>query len=73
MSRGKLGASLLVLLTLVLGASTLARAESVDCTPIVAVPVVITGQDVYCLTGDLSTAAMKIGRASCRERVCQYV
>src|SRR3546814_15404965 len=24
-------------------------------------------------TGDLLFAAMKIGRASCRERVCQYV
>jgi hypothetical protein len=55
------GASTLVLLTLVLGAG-LARAETVNCTAITALPTVITVQGVYCLTGNLSTA-MAFGRA----------
>src|SRR5712691_1804649 len=48
-------AVLLVLLALVLGAAP-ARAETVACTPITALPAVITGQGIYCFTGHLSTA-----------------
>ena len=51
----KLAASLLVLLALFLGAAP-ARAETVNCTAITALPAVITVQGVYCFTGDLATA-----------------
>ena len=54
MHTAKLAASLLVLLALVLGA-TPARAETVNCTHVTALPAVITGQGVYCFTGDLTT------------------
>jgi hypothetical protein len=53
MYAAKLGAALLALLAL-FGP---ARAETVDCTPITALPMVITVQDVYCLTGDINFAA----------------
>ena len=56
MHPAKLAASLLVLLALALGA-TPARAETVDCLAITALPAVITVQGVHCFTGDLSTAA----------------
>jgi hypothetical protein len=46
---------LLVLLAFVAGAAP-ARAEIVHCTPITALPAVITVQGVYCFTGDLATA-----------------
>lgn len=48
-------ASRFVLLTLVLVAFQ-ARAETVNCTPISALPAVITVQGVYCLKGNLATA-----------------
>jgi copper-binding protein NosD len=51
----KLAASLLVLIALVVGAAP-ARAETVNCTPILALPAVITVQGIYCFTGDLATA-----------------
>ena len=56
-----LAASLLVLFALVVSA-TPARAETVNCTAITALPAVITVQGVYCFTGDLSTA-MTVGDA----------
>lgn len=55
MHTAKLAASLLVLLAWVVGAAP-ARAETVDCTAITALPAVITVQGVYCFTGSLSTA-----------------
>ena len=55
MHTAKLTASLLVLLALVLGAAP-ARAETVNCTAITALPKVITVQGVYCFTRDLATA-----------------
>ncbi len=55
MHTAKLAASLLVLLAFVLGAAP-ARAETVNCTAITALPAVITVQGVYCFTGDLATA-----------------
>jgi hypothetical protein len=55
MHPAKLAASLLVLLAWVLGAAP-ARAETVNCTPILTLPAVITVQGVYCFTGDLNTA-----------------
>jgi hypothetical protein len=55
MHTAKLAASLLVLLALVLGA-TPARAETVNCTPVTALPAVITVQGIHCFTGDLTTA-----------------
>jgi len=55
MHPAKLAASLLVLLALALGA-TPARAETVNCTAITALPAVITVQGVYCFTGNLATA-----------------
>jgi hypothetical protein len=55
MSTAKLGASVLVILVLVLGATTLARAETVDCLAITALPTVITVQGIYCFTGHLTT------------------
>jgi hypothetical protein len=55
MHTAKLAASLLVLLALALGAAP-ARAETVNCTAITALPAVITAQGVYCFTGDLATA-----------------
>jgi hypothetical protein len=51
----KLTTSLLVLLALILSAAP-ARAETVNCTPITAVPIVITVQGIYCFTGHLNTA-----------------
>jgi hypothetical protein len=39
-----------------------ARAETVNCTPITALPAIITTQGIYCFTGNLSTA-MTIGNA----------
>ena len=48
-------ASLLVLLGLVLGAAP-ARAETVNCTAVTALPAVITVQGIYCFTGHLATA-----------------
>jgi hypothetical protein len=54
MHTAKLAASLLVLLALVVGAVP-ARAETVNCTPITALPATITVQGVYCFTGNLST------------------
>ena len=54
MHTAKLAASLLVLLALVLGAAP-ARAETVNCTHITALPAVITVPGVYCLTGNLAT------------------
>jgi hypothetical protein len=48
-------AVLLVLLALVFSAAP-ARAEIVNCTPITALPAVITVQGIYCFTGNLSTA-----------------
>ncbi|MEO8675086.1 MAG: hypothetical protein ABI569_05870, partial [Casimicrobiaceae bacterium] len=53
MSAARLGAALLALLASI----GPARAETVDCTPITALPMVITVQDVYCLTADISSAA----------------
>ena len=53
----KLVTALLILLVLVLGAG-LARAETVGCTPITALPAVITTQGIYCFTGHLSTNIM---------------
>jgi copper-binding protein NosD len=55
MQTTKLAASLFVLFAWVLGAAP-ARAETVNCTAILTLPAVITAQDVYCFTGDLSTA-----------------
>src|SRR6266542_6279886 len=55
MHTAMLAASLLVLLAFVLGAAP-ARAETVNCTAITALPAVITVQGVYCFTGDLTTA-----------------
>lgn len=55
MHTAKLAAPLLVLLAWVVGAAP-ARAETVNCTPILALPAVITEQGVYCFTGDLATA-----------------
>ena len=55
MSTTKSTASLLVLLTLIFGAAP-ARAETVNCTPITALPAVITVQGIYCFTGNLATA-----------------
>ena len=55
MHTAKLFASLPVLLALVLGAAP-ARAETVNCTAITALPAVITVQGIYCFTGDLATA-----------------
>jgi len=55
MHTAKLAASLLVLLALVLGAAP-ARAETVTCTAITALPAVITVQGVYCFTNSLATA-----------------
>jgi len=55
MHTAKLAASLLVLLAWVLGAVP-AQAETVNCTPVTALPAVITVQGVYCFTGDLTTA-----------------
>ncbi len=52
MHPAKLAASLLVLLALVVGA-TPARAETVNCTPITAVPFVILFEGVYCFIGPL--------------------
>jgi large repetitive protein len=57
MSTGKLAAAVLLSLAVVLGATALAHAETVDCTAITALPTVITVQGVYCVTGDLSTAS----------------
>ena len=51
----KLAASLLVLVALVFSA-TPTQAETVNCTAITALPVVITVQGIYCFTGDLSTS-----------------
>ncbi len=42
-------------LTLLLLAAPAAWAETVNCTPIIALPTVITSQGVYCLTGHLTT------------------
>jgi hypothetical protein len=61
MHPAKLVASLLVLLALVVGAAP-ARAETVNCTPITALPVVITKPGVYCFTRDLTTA-ITVGHA----------
>ena len=55
MSTARLGTALLVLLALVAGAAP-ARAETVNCTAITALPAVITVPGVYCFTGDLTTA-----------------
>jgi putative Ig domain-containing protein len=57
MSTGKLGASLLLILAMAVGATVLARAETVDCTPIATLPAVLTVQGLYCLTANLSTAS----------------
>ena len=51
----KIAALLLVLLALAPGAAP-ARAETVNCTPITALPAIITVQGIYCFTGNLSTA-----------------
>jgi hypothetical protein len=55
MHTAKLIPALLVLLALGLGA-TPARAETVACTAITALPAVITVQGIYCFTGHLNTA-----------------
>ncbi len=55
MHTAKLAASLLVLLAFVVGAAP-ARAETVNCTAITALPAIITVQGVYCFTGDLITS-----------------
>ena len=55
MHPAKFVTSLLLMLALALGAG-LARAETVGCTPITALPAVITTQGIYCFTGHLSTA-----------------
>ena len=55
MYTAKLAASLLVMLALVLGAAP-ARAETVYCTAITALPAVITLEGVYCFTDNLATA-----------------
>ena len=55
MHPAKLAASLLVLFAYVLGPAP-ARAETVNCTPITALPAVITHPGVYCFTGDLITS-----------------
>ena len=55
MHTAKLAASLLVLVALVFSA-TPAQAETVNCTPITALPAVITVQGIYCFTGHLNTA-----------------
>src|SRR5262245_9802522 len=55
MSTVKLAASLFILLALFLSAVPV-RAETVDCTPITALPAVIAVQGIYCFTGNLDTA-----------------
>jgi hypothetical protein len=54
MHPAKLVTSLLLMLALALGAG-LARAETVNCTAVTALPAVITVQGIYCFTGDLAT------------------
>ena len=55
MHTGKLAASLLVLLALVLIVAP-AQAETTNCTAITSLPAVITVQGIYCFTGHLNTA-----------------
>jgi hypothetical protein len=59
MQTAKLAASLLVLLAWVLGAAP-ARAETVNCTPITALPAVIHSPGVYCFIGDLITSLLSV-------------
>ena len=55
MHPAKLFTVLPVMLAVAWGAVA-ARAETVDCTPITALPAVITVQGIYCFTGNLQTA-----------------
>src|SRR6266852_2388184 len=48
--------SAVLLALLVFVGTALARAETVNCTPITSLPFVITVQGVYCFTGDLTAA-----------------
>ena len=57
MPTSKLVASQLVLLVLVLTGNP-ARSETLNCTPVTTVPVVITAPGVYCLTDDLGTTTV---------------
>ena len=36
--------------------TTSVHAETVDCTPVVSLPATISGQGIYCLTGNLATS-----------------
>jgi hypothetical protein len=47
---------LLAALAACAGSAAPARAETVNCTPILALPATISQQGVYCLTGNLSTS-----------------
>lgn len=54
MHTAKLAASLLVLLALMLDSAP-ARAETVNCTPVTALPAVITVPGIHCFTANLAT------------------
>ena len=55
MNMSRHAASSFALLVLILGAAA-ARAETVNCMPVTALPAVITVQGIYCFTGDLATS-----------------
>src|SRR3546814_12969896 len=50
-----------------------ARIRSIDLSKALALPGVVTAITVADVPGDPDIAPVEIGRASCRERVCQYV
>ncbi len=47
---------LAVLVAAIVVAAGPAHSETVNCTPITSVPIIITAQGIYCLTGNLNTA-----------------